>query len=150
MDIPLVSLIILLLFHSLISVVFFFGSLKWFKYLLLNKCKITEETLKYSIVGGNQEVINILKETNNKFEECLETSVKYHIYELINWLLEQFTNVNLFLFYIASFIITLMHSLLFRTWTLNYWNWLIWRYMFTKSIMHWLSSNCSMFHWNWC
>ena len=28
----------------------------------------------------------ILKEKGHSFEECLETSVKYHIYELINWL----------------------------------------------------------------
>ena len=32
----------------------FFGSLKCFKYLLLNQCEITEKTLKYSIAGGNQ------------------------------------------------------------------------------------------------
>ena len=67
-----------------------FGSLKCFKYLLLNKCKITKETLKYSITGGNQEIINIIKEKNNKFEDSLETSVDYHRYELTNWLNENY------------------------------------------------------------
>ena len=62
---------------SLIDFCCFFGSLKCFKYLLLNKCEITEFTLKYSIAGGNQEIINILKENGHSFEECLETSVKY-------------------------------------------------------------------------
>ena len=38
---------------SLIDFCCFFGSLRCFKYLLLNKCTITEETLKYSIAGGN-------------------------------------------------------------------------------------------------
>ena len=67
-----------------------FGSLKCFKYLLLNKCEITKETLKYSIAGGNQEIINILKEKEFQFEECLFTSVKYHRYELTNWLNENY------------------------------------------------------------
>ena len=47
---------------SLIDFCCFFGSLKCFKYLLLNKGKITEKTLKYSIAGGNQEIINILQD----------------------------------------------------------------------------------------
>ena len=34
---------------------------------------------------------NILKENgHNEFEECLETSVKYHRYELTNWLNENY------------------------------------------------------------
>ena len=73
---------------SLIDFCCFFGSLNCFKYLLLNQCNITEKTHKYSIAGGNQEIINILKETNNKFEDCLLTSVKYHRYELTYWLNE--------------------------------------------------------------
>ena len=94
---------------SLIDFCCLFGSLKCFKYLLLNKCKITKQTLKCWIAGGNKEIINILKEKSNKFEECLETSVKYHRSKLINWLNENYkckpvslstyiTNVNLFLF----------------------------------------------------
>ena len=43
---------------SLIDFCCFFGSLKCFKYLLLNKCEITQDgyfnTLKYSIAGGNK------------------------------------------------------------------------------------------------
>ena len=64
---------------SLIDFCCFFGSLKCFKYLLLNKCEITKKTLKYSIAGGNQEIINILKENGHSFEECLETSVNSQI-----------------------------------------------------------------------
>ena len=75
---------------SLIDFCCFFGSLKCFKYLLLNKCEITETTLKFSIAGGNQEIINILKENGHSFEKCLETSVKYHRYELTNWLNENY------------------------------------------------------------
>ena len=35
-------------------------------------------------------MINILKEKGHSFEECLETSVKYHKYELTNWLNENY------------------------------------------------------------
>ena len=79
---------------SLIDFCCLFGSLKCFKYLLLNKCKITTKgfhnTLKYSIAGGNQEIINILKENGHSFEEYLETSVYYHRYELTHWLNENY------------------------------------------------------------
>ena len=65
---------------SLIDFCCLFGSVECFKYLLLNKCEISNLTLKYSIAGGNQDIINILKEKGHSFEECLETSVKYHRY----------------------------------------------------------------------
>ena len=45
---------------SLIDFCCLVGSLKCFKFLLLNKCEITEKTLQWSIAGGNQEIINIL------------------------------------------------------------------------------------------
>ena len=48
------------------------------------------KTLEYSIAGGNQEIINILKEKGHSFEKCLKISVKYHRYELTNWLLENY------------------------------------------------------------
>ena len=75
---------------SLIDVCCLFGSLKCFKYLLLNKCEITWKTLKYSITGANKEIINTFKEKGHSFEECLETSVQYHRYELTNWLNEKY------------------------------------------------------------
>ena len=76
--------------------------MKCFKYLLLNKCEIThsgyDNTLKYSIAGGNQEIINIIKENGyNEFKECLETSVKYHRYELTTWLNENYKCVPVYL-----------------------------------------------------
>ena len=53
---------------SLIDFCCLYGSLKCFKYLLLNKCEITEKTLKYSIAGGNQEIIVILQQYEHSFE----------------------------------------------------------------------------------
>ena len=76
---------------SLIDFSCFHGSLKCFTYLLLNQCEITKETLQCSIEGGNQEIVHILKENGHSFEDtCLETSVKYHRYELTKWLNENY------------------------------------------------------------
>ena len=55
-------------FIFLIDFCCLFGSLNCFKYLLLNQCEITEKTLQFSIAGGNQEIINILKENGHSFE----------------------------------------------------------------------------------
>ena len=60
-------------------------------------------TLKYSIAGGNQEIINILKENGYSFEKYLETSVKYHRYELTTWLNENYKCEPVFLPYCIEF-----------------------------------------------
>ena len=75
---------------SLINFCCLFGSLKCFKYLLLNKCETTDETLEDAIAGGNLEIVNILKEKGYPLERCLFTSVPYHRYELTNWLNENY------------------------------------------------------------
>ena len=56
----------------------------WFKSI------ITNETLHYSVEGGNQEIITILKEKGHSFEKYLEASVFYHRYELTKWLNENY------------------------------------------------------------
>ena len=75
---------------SLINLCCFFGSLNCFKYFLMKNCTITQQTLEFSIAGGNQEIINTLKEKGHSFEKCLETSVVHHRYELTNWLLQNY------------------------------------------------------------
>ena len=75
---------------SLVDFCCLFGSLECFKHLLLNKCEITQNTLKWSIAGGNPTLVNILKENGYSFEAFLETSVKYHKDELTKWLNENY------------------------------------------------------------
>ena len=71
---------------KLIDFCFLFGALNCFKILLLNNCTIRLENLRWSIAGGNKELINILKEKNHPFEYYLITSVKYHRYDLMEWI----------------------------------------------------------------
>ena len=76
---------------SLIDFCCFFCSLKCFKYLLLNKCEITFQTLERAIAGGNQEIIAVIQQNGHgEFEYFLEASVHYHRYELTSWLNENY------------------------------------------------------------
>ena len=72
---------------SLINFACLCGSLKCFKYLLLNNSTVSQSTRKYAIAGGNKEIINILKDAGHDFNSCFEMSVKYHRYDISDWLL---------------------------------------------------------------
>ena len=102
-------------YPSLIDTSCVFGSLKCFKYLLLNKCEINECTLYETIKGGNQDIVAILFQSGYSFKGCLETSVEYHRYELTNWIFEnneckpvslpkciQYYNFDAFLYFLKS------------------------------------------------
>ena len=51
--------------------------LKCFEYLLLNKCEITEKTLKYSITGGCQAIIALTQQSGCSFEEFLKKQASH-------------------------------------------------------------------------
>ncbi len=63
-----------------------FGSIKCFKYLMMNGAEINENLCKYAIAGGNMEIIHLIEQKGMKFENCLERAVEYHHFELFEWL----------------------------------------------------------------
>lgn len=80
----------------------FFGSLKCFKYLLLNHYETKSDVFLYSIAGGNNEIIRIsetkmktLKNNLQSIEKVIEKSVIiaiiYHRYQVLEWILSSFT-----------------------------------------------------------
>ena len=75
---------------SLIDLCCYFGSIKCFKYLVCNDCAFTSDTQNYSIIGGNFEIVQILNQRNLNFDDCFETSIKYHHYSLSDWLFTNF------------------------------------------------------------
>ena len=79
---------------SLIDLCCFYGSIKCFKYLLLNDCKLKEESCQYAVAGGNLEIIHILEQKEFDFEECLRQSIKYHRNEISDWLLTNYKETN--------------------------------------------------------
>ncbi|OHS98180.1 hypothetical protein TRFO_09041 [Tritrichomonas foetus] len=88
-----------------------YGSINIFKYLWLNKALCSQESLKYSIIGGNYDIIHILEdETKYLFEEeCLRISIKYHQRAVTEYLLTTSRNnfslsrKNKLLFYLDAF-----------------------------------------------
>lgn len=68
----------------------FYGSIKIFKYLILNDATIDEEICKPAVAGGNTEIIHILEQKNYKFLFCLDIAIKYHRNDIADWLLLHF------------------------------------------------------------
>ena len=87
-----------------------YGSIKCFKYLLLNEEKIDFRTFEMSIIGGNNELIRIVDNekyesqtsnnllrmkkneffvSNNPITCALSIAIKLHRNDLVDWILEQ-------------------------------------------------------------
>ena len=69
-----------------------FGSVKCFKYLLLNGVEISKDTCCYAIAGGNNEIVHLCEQKGMKFEHCLINAIKYHRFDLFEWLILHFSN----------------------------------------------------------
>ncbi|OHT04095.1 hypothetical protein TRFO_28467 [Tritrichomonas foetus] len=76
---------------SVIEYAMIFGSINIFKYLWANKIKVSRSSLRYSIIGGNLEIIHILAdESNYEFnDECLQKCVLYHHDNILEYLLTE-------------------------------------------------------------
>lgn len=65
----------------------FYGSVKCFKYLLINECKL-DKAAKYAVAGSNSEIIHICQQHKATFDGSLLLSIRYHRWEITEWLLE--------------------------------------------------------------
>ena len=70
-----------------------FGSLNCFKYAISTDAYDINDIAKYAVAGGNKEIIHILGQ-NVSFDSCFEVSVKYHRYEVSDWLLTNHIILN--------------------------------------------------------
>ena len=73
---------------SLLDFCCLFGSIKCFKYLLVNGCKPTKTTCTYAVKGGNNEIIASFQQQNNTFRHCLKASIQYHRYDITDWIIQ--------------------------------------------------------------
>ena len=88
------------------------GSIKCFKYLLLNHSPVDISTFKYSIIGRNVEIIRIVDNYLNEHDvditenisNVITQSIITHNYDIFDWLLENKLNLskNKDLFYYAK------------------------------------------------
>ena len=82
----------------------FLGSIKCFKYLMINGDQINDGTCKYAISGGNNEIVHIFEQKGFQFSNCLFVSITFHRFELFEWLRMHFSYNSVTLArYIACF-----------------------------------------------
>ena len=72
---------------SLIDYAAFFGSIKCFRFLLLNETKLNN-TGKYAIAGGNLEIIHLCEQNNSLFEGLCEAAIEFHRNDIFHYLYE--------------------------------------------------------------
>ena len=51
---------------------------------MLNGYEVNEDTCKFAIAGGNNEIIHICEQQGLKFEECLSVAVDFHRFEIFD------------------------------------------------------------------
>ena len=49
----------------------FLGSIKCFKYLMMNGDEINEDTCRFAVAGGNNEIIHLCEQKGLQFDNCL-------------------------------------------------------------------------------
>ena len=77
---------------SPIEIAAFFGSIKCFKYLLVNGANLNERLSHYSIAGGNLEIVRIYsQQQGSNISEAFETAVKFRRVEIFDWLVSNFS-----------------------------------------------------------
>lgn len=68
------------------------GSVKCFKYLLLNNARIDENTLKFAVHGRNTEIIRIVdnsyRNKQKSYENAIIEAIKMHSYDLFDWIFD--------------------------------------------------------------
>ena len=77
---------------TLIEYAAFFGSTQIFRYLYLNKAKISPFLWNFAIHGNNPELINFMVENkiklnNNSYYDCIIESIKCHHVEMTNFII---------------------------------------------------------------
>lgn len=76
----------------------FFGSVKCFKYLLLNGAILTPNIAKFAVGGGNNEIIRICEQKKCDFKDTVQVAIKHHHWEILKWLIStekiEFDKVN--------------------------------------------------------
>ncbi|EAX83942.1 hypothetical protein TVAG_222170 [Trichomonas vaginalis G3] len=80
---------------SLIDAAAYFGSYNVFRFLYVNGFKITEETVKRSIYGGNIEIAELISQEGFSFAKYIKDAIICHRNEIAIWIIEQNDEVEL-------------------------------------------------------
>ena len=64
----------------------FYGSIHCFRYLLLQQVNVSK-CAKFAIIGGNTEIIRLVKQNEGDFSNLYHIAIKYHRYDIFKWLI---------------------------------------------------------------
>ena len=82
---------------SLIDYAAFFGSIKCFKFLLLNGSNLTNSG-KFAVAGGNIEIINLCEQNQSSFKGSFEAGIEFHRNDIFRYIydnkIERFSEYN--------------------------------------------------------
>ena len=71
---------------TLINIAAFFGSIRCFKYLLMNGADIEADMPKLAIMGGSTEIIQICRQKNMHFLFGFYAALNFRRYDVFDWL----------------------------------------------------------------
>ena len=77
--------------YDILSFAALCGSFKVFKHLIQNDFPITRQTIESSIKSNNSNIIELLLQKEQKFDNCLDVAISYHSNNLLEMLYSSFT-----------------------------------------------------------
>ena len=84
---------------SLLQLLAYYGSVKCFKYALINEDYNLIHIEYFAVAGGNMEIISMLEHKGVSFAGCMTTSIEFHRYEISDWILIHYQCSKMSLFY---------------------------------------------------
>ena len=75
---------------SLISLAAFYGSIKVFRYLMINDHQITKETTECAIKGGNEDILELMMNKEISFAGMLNIAIHFHRHDIAQWIISNF------------------------------------------------------------
>jgi len=73
---------------DLLSFAALYGSVKCFKYIMVNHDTFHYMIMNHCSIGGNLEILHLVLESKTTFESCLTSSIIYSNYDVFVWLIE--------------------------------------------------------------
>ena len=62
------------------------GAVKCFKFMVENLERINNKVALAAIEGNNSEIIRIIEQNGYQFSDCLNTCIKFHRYDVLEWI----------------------------------------------------------------
>ena len=75
---------------SLLTVAALCGSVRVFKYMIVNGCTIDRDTAEHALMGGSEQIVEIIAQHNYNYNYCLKIAIEAHHNHLANWLIDNY------------------------------------------------------------